>query len=287
MQNIFFLFFFFTANQKSLFSKIKITMSSDPAYELPIQPALKIGPSAVYVGDPKQLVDLLSSQVAQPVIEIHRTKGGMPLYKCKLRCKTLFNGNLDVYFLVDYPNVPLTVEVGQDGKEEVVLKLQPDRNVAVDPERATQYYLQLEEAIAFWSVQMEQEVTKVYTDKNPVHASRYATESVVQMKINTFQGKEFNTVEFLALCRERKAFPAFKIAFGWIASKEDPRSKDHLWGFKFDLSTFPQYTASRRVRVGAVSAKESVEASKKKRKAELETAEAEGPAVVVETAPVL
>lgn len=225
-------------------------------------------------------MDLLSSQVAQAVIEIHRTKGGMPLYKCKLRCKTLFIGNLDVYFLVDYPNVPLTVEVGLDGKEEVVLKLQPDRNVAVDPARATRFYTLLEEAIAFWSVQMEQEVTKVYTDKTPKHASRYATESVVQMKINVFQGKEFNTVDFLSLCRERKAFPAFKIAFGWIASKEDPRSEDHLWGFKFDLSTFPQYTASRRVRVGAVSAKESVEASKKKRKAELDTAE---PEVVVES----
>lgn len=37
-------------------------MSTDLLQELPIQPALKIGPSAVYVGDPKQLVDLLSSQ---------------------------------------------------------------------------------------------------------------------------------------------------------------------------------------------------------------------------------
>lgn len=125
---------------------------------------------------------MLSSQVAQAVIEIHRTKGGMPLYKCKLRCKTLFNGNLDVYFLVDYPNVPLSVEVGQEGKEEVVLKLQPDRNVAVDPARATRFYTLLEEAIAFWSVQMEQEVTKVYTDKNPKHASRYATESIIQVR---------------------------------------------------------------------------------------------------------
>ncbi|MCX7124118.1 MAG: hypothetical protein NTV32_10755 [Gammaproteobacteria bacterium] len=44
-----FLFFFFTAKQKSLFSKNKNTMSSDASHELPIQPALKIGPSAVYV----------------------------------------------------------------------------------------------------------------------------------------------------------------------------------------------------------------------------------------------
>jgi hypothetical protein len=41
-------------------------MSSDTLSELPIQPALKITPSAVYVGDPKQLVDLLSSQVRLP-----------------------------------------------------------------------------------------------------------------------------------------------------------------------------------------------------------------------------
>lgn len=47
-KNIFFILFF-TANQKSLFSKNKNTMSSDASHELPIQPALKIGPSAVYV----------------------------------------------------------------------------------------------------------------------------------------------------------------------------------------------------------------------------------------------
>lgn len=245
-------------------------MSCDLMQELPIQPALKIGPSAVYVGDPKQLVDLLSSQVAQAVIEIHRTKGGMPLYKCKLRCRTLFNGNLDVYFLVDFPNVPLTIEKGLEGKDEMVLKLQPDRNLALDSARATRFYAMLEEAIAFWSVCMEAEVTKVYTDKTPKHASRYATESIIGMRINSFQGKIFDPVEFLANCREKKAFPAFKIAFGWISSKEDPRSEEHLWGLKFDLSNFPQYGVSRRVRTPAVSAKESVENSKKKRKAELE-----------------
>ena len=245
-------------------------MSSDTLSELPIQPALKIGPSAVYVGDPKQLVDLLSSQVAQAVIEIHRTKGGMPLYKCKLRCKTLFQGNLDVYFLVDYPNVPLSIEKAVDGKDEIVLKLHPDRAAPIDSARATRFYEYLEEAIAFWAICMEAEVTKVYTDKVPKQASRLASENVINMKINVFQGKEFDPVEFLATCREKKAFPAFKIGFGWIASKEDPRSEEHLWGFKFEFSTFAQYAPSRRVRTAVASAKEIVENSKKKRKAELE-----------------
>ena len=257
--------------------------SSIVAYELPIQPALKIGTSAVYVGNPKQLVDLLASQVAQPVIEIHRTKGGMPLFKCKLRCKTLFPGNLDVYFLVDYPNVPLSVEKSVEGKDELILSLNPEKSPAViDLSRAHRFSSDLEEAIAFWSVCMETEVTKVYTDKNPKQIGRIVSEGIINMKINVFQGKEFIPAEFLQLCKERKAFPAFKIAFGWIGSKEDARSEDHLWGFKFELSTFPQYTATRRVRSGAVSAAESVAGTKKKRKAELE-AEAVVESVVVVT----
>jgi hypothetical protein len=245
--------------------------SSSSAQELPIQPALKIGTSAVYVGNPKQLVDLLASQVAQAVIEIHRTKGGMPLFKCKLRCKTLFPGNLDVYFLVDFPNIPLTVEKNIEGKDELILNLVPEKNpLVVDLPRANRFCSDLEEAIAFWSLCMETEVTKVYTDKNPKQYGRIVSEGIINMKINVFQGKEFIPSDFLQLCKGRKAFPAFKIAFGWVASTEDARSEDHMWGFKFDLSTFPQYTATRRVRSGAVSASDSVAGTKKKRKAELE-----------------
>ena len=88
------------------------------------------------------------------MIEIHRTKGGMPLYKCKLRCKALFPGNLDVFFLVDYPNVPLTVEKSLEGKDEIILKLYPDRAAPIDSARATRFYEFLEEALAFWSVCM-------------------------------------------------------------------------------------------------------------------------------------
>ena len=271
-------FFFFLKLFIKLKKKIKIIihqkqknkMSSDSLSELPIQPALKITPSAVYVGDPKQLVDLLTSQVAQPVIEIHRTKGGMPLYKCKLRCKALFAGNLDVYFLVDFPNVPLSVEKALDGKNEIILKLHPDRAAPIDSVRAARFYEFLEEAIAFWTVCMEAEVVKVYTDKVPKQASRLASENIINMKINAFQGKEFDPVDFLAGCREKKAFPAFKIGFGWIASKEDPRSEDHLWGFKFEFSTFAQYAVAKRVRAPAASATQIVENSRRKRKAELD-----------------
>ena len=58
-------------------------------------------------------------------------------------------------------------------------------------------------------------MVKVYTDKTPKQASRLASENVINMKINVFQGKVFEPVEFLATCREKKAFPAFKIGFGW------------------------------------------------------------------------
>lgn len=228
---------------------------------------------------------MLASQVAQAVIEIHRTKGGMPLFKCKLRCKTLFAGNLDVYFLVDFPNVPLSIGQGVDGKDEILLKLETDNvfnpTLFIDNNRAIRFFSHLEEAIAFWSVCMETEVTKVYTDKTPKQVGRMPLEGIINMKINVFQGKPFDPVEFLSICKAKKAFPAFKIGFGWIASTEDARSEDHLWGFKFDLSTFPQYTESRRVRAVSNSAKESVEASKKKRKAELDAPEVVEPAVVV------
>lgn len=176
-----------------------------------------------------------------------------------------------MYFLVDYPNIPLSVEKCIEGKEELILNLNAEKTPAVyDLVRANRFNSDLEEAIAFWSVCMEAEVTKVYTDKNPKQIGRIVSEGIINMKINVFQGKEFIPVDFLQLCKDRKAFPAFKIAFGWVASTENARSEDHLWGFKFELSTFPQYTATRRVRSGAVSAAESVAGTKKKRKAELE-----------------
>jgi hypothetical protein len=245
--------------------------------ELPLQPSLKITSSAVYVGEPKQLVDLLASEVAQPVIEIHRTKGGMPLFKCLLRCKTLFTGNLPVYFLLDYPNIPVRVELSPDNKEEVVLQAfvpgtDPETEVSgyIDDIRAKRYLVHLEQAIAFWGEKMEDEVSKVYTDKKPKHVGKYATDGLISMKVNAFQGKPFDVHNFLLSCRNKRAFPCFKISFGWINSSEDLRSEDHPWGFKFEMSIYAQQTEVRKARAVTGSSSSSVEAAKKKRKAELE-----------------
>lgn len=246
------------------------------SHELPLQPSLKITSSAVYVGEPKQLVDLLASEVAQAVIEIHRTKGGMPLFKCLLRCKTLFGGNLPVYFLMDYPNVPLRLEKTPDGKEEVVMQAfapgtDPDIEVTgyVDDARAKRFLVHLEQAIAFWGEKMEDEVSKVYTDKTPKHVGKYASDGLISMKINAYQGKPFDVLAFLDTCKSKRAFPSFKISFGWINSSEDPRSQDHAWGFKFEMSIYAQQTEVRKPRAVAGSSASSVETAKKKRKAEL------------------
>ena len=72
------------------------TLAAVASQLLPIPPSIKVTPRAVYVGDPKQLVDLLVSKVATAILEITRTKGNQPLYKLKLRCKTLFTGNIEV-----------------------------------------------------------------------------------------------------------------------------------------------------------------------------------------------
>lgn len=247
------------------------------SHELPLQPSLKITSSAVYVGEPKQLVDLLASEVAQPVIEVHRTKGGMPLFKCLLRCKTLFNGNLPVYFLLDYPNLSVRVESMPDGKEEVVLQAfvpgtDPETEVSgyMDDVRAKRFFVHLEQAIAFWGERMEDEVSKIYTDKKPKHVGKYATDGLICMKVSSFQGKPFDVHAFLDSCKSKRAFPAFKISFGWINSQEDPRSDEHAWGFKFEMSIYAQQTEVRKPRSVAASSASSVEAAKKKRKAEIE-----------------
>lgn len=245
---------------------------SAPIYSaLPVLPALKISGNTVYVGDPKQLVDLLSTDVAQAIIEVHRTKGNMPLYKCKLRCKTLFAGNLEVAILIDFPNIPITVQSAatDPSKEEAVFSL-TDTSGSMDLPRALRFQNAFSEAIDYWARKMEDEVTKVYTDKTPKQIGAYAQHDRVEGKINIFQGRAFNSAEFFASCLSAKALPAFKISYGWIGSHEDARSDEHIWGFKFEMSIFPQYTTPKK----------SPEAAKKKRKAEVD---ASGAAAEIES----
>lgn len=227
------------------------------AHALPLTAPLKITSTAVYAGHPEQLAGLLTSGVAQAVIEIQKTKGGMPLYKALLRCKTLFNGNLPVHIAIDYPNMDLALVDGADGKSEAHLSLATDARF-VDEERAQCYLEYLREVLGFWEEKMEQEVVKIYTDKTPAQKG-LLTSDILALRINPFPGKPFEFRTFLTDCIAKSAVPCFKIAFGWILSTEDPRSKEHAWGFKFDLLMFPMYTeAKKRAEDGA---------SKKKRKA--------------------
>ena len=243
------------------------------AQQLPIAPALKVTPKSVYIGDPRQLVDLLNSGVATPILEVTRTKGNMPLYKLKLRCKTLFQGNLDIYFLADFPNQPIELEASLDaGKPDVIIKMSNEEGATwacVDQARASKYAFHLEAALNFWAILMEEEVRKVYPDKTPVQVDRYAREGVLVLKPNVFGGKEFDLSEFLGICSARNGTPCFKVSYGWVASKEDLRSENHMWGFKFELSPYPQFPAAVRVRK-PVSALEKKEDLTKKRKVVLE-----------------
>ena len=254
-----------------------MSSSSVSTPELPIPPSFKVTPKSVYVGDPKQLVDLLTSEVATPILEIARTKGNMPLYKCKLRCKTLFAGNVDVYFLLDYPNQAMKMEESpvESRPADAVVRLISDRAApclefqsVASRERAERYALNLEIALNFWAILMEDEVKRTFPDKKPVQVDQFARESVLALRTNPFSGKAFDLTAFLGECNSKKGTPCFKVGYGWVASKEDPRSEEHLWGFKFDLSPYPQFPVSSRSRKPAESATSKQASLMKKRKVE-------------------
>lgn len=239
---------------------------------LPIPPSFKVTPRAVYVGEPKQLVDLLVTGVATPILETTRTKANMPLHKLKLRCKTLFQGNLDVYFLLDYPNQSLVMDpVVVEGKpSEVLVHLSSEEKPVQcqDVARANRFAEYFDEALNFWVVLMDAEVQKVYPDKKPLQVDRFANEQILSLKPNVFGSKAFELSEFLALCNSKNGTPCIKVSYGWVSSKEDPRSDEHMWGFKFELSPYPQYPVYSRAKK-PLSSVEKQEEIKKKRSREL------------------
>ena len=228
---------------------------------LPILPPLKVTPKAVYVGDPDQLVRLLVSGVAQAILEVKTSKSNQPVFKPKLRCKTLFQGNLFVYFLLDFPNIPIEYIEEPEG---LVVNL--DRSGAAlagvrDAERAIQYRNNLDLALNFWSLKMEDEVKKLYPDRIPQDVSRFTTSGLLELKLNPFI-KEFSAQDFIDKCREKKSFPCFTVSYGWILGSEDQRTKDQPWGFKYELSPYAQTVPVPRSK----GAKEKQEELLKKRK---------------------
>lgn len=245
--------------------------------ELPIPSAFKVTPKAVYVGEPAQLVSLLASGVATAVLEVTRTKGQIPLYKPKLRCKTLFEGNVDVYFHLDWPNQVL--EPKQDAASgelslEVALLGESRADVAgiTDKVRAQRFADNLQLALSYWATKMEDSVRSSYPDRTPVQIDRLQKEDVLELRINAFV-KNFDLPQFLSSCVARKGIPCFRVVYGWISSKEDPRSTEQPWGFKMELSPYAQFPPVPRSRK-QVSAVERQEQLLKKRKQSDEASEA-------------
>ena len=198
-----------------------------------------------------------------------------PLYKLKLRCKTLFPGNIEVYFLLDYPNQRLIESASFKGEPEVVCRMARDGDVeAQDKDRAQQYLHNPDLALNFWSLKMEEEVRKVYPDKTPVQVDKFCRDGLLEMKINSFV-KDFTLPKFLLTCDSKSATPCFHVSFGWITGTEDPRSTEQSWGYKFELSPFPQFPPASRSRKPTVSASERQEALLKKRKVDESGAEEE------------
>lgn len=235
--------------------------------ELPVFHALKTLPKSFVAGHPRQLVDLLSKGTATAIVKSSVKENGT-FYELLLRCPILApDVNLPVYICLDHLNMPLTVEEDkqvtfQAAREDLDITI----HTAVDEDRLREWNECLELALSFWALKMEEVVRQLYPDRSPKQVDRYATSAVVEMKLWKNGGaKPFDVHAFLAQCRAKKGFPCMKLSYGWVGSKEDPRSRDHIWGLKFDFSNYAQYPVVPRSRK-PVSTAERQEQLLKKRK---------------------
>lgn len=237
------------------------------ADKLPIYQAIKVTPKSIIVGHPRQVVELLASGVATAIVK-SKAKDNGSFSECLLRCQLLApNVNLPVYFCLDHINQPLTLT-----DDNVILSIPTEEAMEdahaqqyVDSERAKEWNDSMQLAISYWAVKAEEAVLALYPDRKPKQIDPFATRGVIEMRLNK-QVKEFNAVEFLQMCERRSGFPVFKLSYIWIGSKEDQRSKDHIWGMKFDFSQYGQFPIMPRNRKPAVSAQERQEQLLKKRK---------------------
>lgn len=234
---------------------------------LPIFQAIKVTPKCIIAGHPKQIVELLANNVATAIVK-SKSKDSTSIYECLLRCPLLApNANLPVYFCLDNQNQPLTVSGDlvsltiprDDGISEAVL------TGVVDEERAREWNESLELALSYWAIKMEEAVLSLYPERKAKQVDSFASGGLIEMKISKFV-KDFSIEDFLATCARRNGFPVFKLAYTWIGSKEDQRSKDHIWGMKFDFSNYAQFPVLPRTRKPAVSTAERQEELLKKRK---------------------
>ena len=236
------------------------------AQQLPVLPSLKITQKAVYVGHPDQLTRLLQADVASAILELKMSKNGQVVFKPKLRCKTLFEGNLPIYFILDYPN--LSIQEGADG---LSVDMSEGSGIfgAKDVDRASRYRDSLLLALTFWSLKMEDEVHKVFPDRKAEDTTRFHHSGILNLTTNPFQ-KSFQFSTFLTDCDAKKSLPCFSISYGWVLATEDPRSVKQPWGFRFELSPFAQSTSSSSGGSHRSTA-EKQEALLKKRKVEEQT----------------
>jgi hypothetical protein len=240
----------------------EIAKFTKPDNGLPVQPQLKITAKSVFAGNPRQIADLLVAGVAQAVVEIKKTKSNIPLYMMKLRCATLWTGNLDVIFLLDWPNQKLM----DDGSGLLVSDMK--QAATEDQDRADEYKAALDVALSYWNVRMEEVVHQLFPDRTPIQCDSFANDSILQLKTpNPVAGQEFKLSEFLAGCVHKNGTPGFKISFGWVGTSENRKTTDTLWGFKYELYPWPQYhSAPARSRAPARSAAERQATAIEKRK---------------------
>jgi hypothetical protein len=239
------------------------------AHVLPIFQAIKVTPKSIIAGHPRQIVELLANGVATAIVK-SKSKDSGALFECLLRCPLLApNVNLPVYFCLDNLNQPLTI-----GTDVVTLTIPRYDSVnesaqavqgAVDEERAREWNESLELALSYWAMKMEEAVLALYPDRKAKQVDAFASQGIIEMKVSKFV-KDFNLEEFLATCARRNGFPVFKLAYTWIGSKEDQRSKDHIWGMKFDFSNYGQFPVLPRTRKPALSTAERQTELLKKRK---------------------
>lgn len=234
------------------------------ANTLPIFQAIKVTPKSIIAGHPRQIVELLANGVATAIVK-SKSKDSGALFECLLRCQLLApNANLPVYFCLDNQNQPLTI-----GSDVVTLNIpREDSSVPagiIDEERAHEWNESLELALSYWAIKMEEAVLALYPDRKAKQVDAFASQGLIEMKVSKFV-KDFDLPEFLATCARRNGFPVFKLAYTWIGSKEDQRSKDHIWGMKFDFSNYGQFPVLPRTRKPAVSTADRQSELLKKRK---------------------
>lgn len=234
--------------------------------ELPVFLPLKFTPRSVIAGHPKQLNDLLASGVASAIV---KCKKDSSFFECLLRCPTLApDVNLPVYISMDVKNHPLTIA----GDEKTATLELPREGKSIrgilDEERDNEWVEAFELAMSYWAVKMEEAVKSLYPDRTPKQIDPYARSGSLELPVSRFQSSSITAV--IEEANKKGGFATMKLAYAYIGSKEDPRSRDHVWGMKFEFGQYGNFPPAPRNRK-VLSAEEKQEQLLKKRKSSSES----------------